>query len=82
VSVRARITSFIKNMEDIYFYWSLRRLSFAATAVTTAGTSEDEVTMLTRGPRWDDHFVPCRGWPQALIDSFAADGVPWQVWIF
>jgi hypothetical protein len=81
VSVRARITDFIKNIESTDFYWELRRLSFAAAAVTTAGTSEDEVTMLMRGPRWEDHFVPCRKWSQELIDSFAADGVPWQVWI-
>ncbi|PQE27374.1 heterokaryon incompatibility HET-6 protein [Rutstroemia sp. NJR-2017a WRK4] len=81
VSVRARKKSIIENIEDTYFYRSLRELSFAVAAAATAGISEDEVTMLTREPRWEDDFIPCRDWPQDLIDSFAADGTPWQVCI-
>jgi hypothetical protein len=78
VSVRARIKSFVESLQNTQFYWWLRRLSFTVAA---AETSEDEATILTREPRWEDHFIPCREWPQELIDSFAADGETWQVWI-
>lgn len=73
VSVRAKISDCVENMNSVFLYRALRRLGYGST------TGEDEVTMVLRGPQWDDHFGPVRPWPGVLTDSFAADGVPWQV---
>jgi Heterokaryon incompatibility protein (HET) len=70
VHVRASVDGLSKYLRETGFYLTLSRLSFARDLV-----SEDEKEMFTRGPQWEDHFVPYRPWPQCLVDEFALDGL-------
>ncbi|KAK3312730.1 heterokaryon incompatibility protein-domain-containing protein [Apodospora peruviana] len=81
VSLRASIQRLTEVMEGTYFYHALRSLRFATAAARVRGElpNEDELTMLMRGPRPEDYLVPLRHWPPAVVESFAADGVPWEV---
>ncbi|KAM7195147.1 heterokaryon incompatibility HET-6 protein [Rhypophila sp. PSN 637] len=79
VSIRADIDQVIRELKRTSFYQALAFIKSRTDGIGAAGTSEDEATMLKRGPQFSDHLVPIRHWPSSLVDSFAADGVPWQV---
>ncbi|KAM7216780.1 heterokaryon incompatibility HET-6 protein [Rhypophila decipiens] len=79
ISIRARICEVISRIEFAPFYSALSFIKWGTADIVGAGTGEDEATMLKREPQFSDHFVPIRRWPSSLVDSFAVDGVPWQV---
>ncbi|KAK3326653.1 hypothetical protein B0H66DRAFT_637894 [Apodospora peruviana] len=81
VTVRASIRRLMDLMYDTHFYCAVGYLSFATAAARARGKVPDayELMMLTRDPRPEDYLVPYRPWPPSVVDSFAADGVPWEV---
>ena len=82
VAVRVQVSALAKHMKGSLFCRQLSSLSSVAGAAAATGScSEDETTMLQRGPRVDDYFVALREWPKELVDAFSADGDFWQVHI-
>lgn len=69
ILVRTRLDDLKKHLRQTTLYKTLCQLS-----PCTRLTSEDEVTMLTRGPKFEDHFLACWDWPQLFIDGFQVDG--------
>ncbi|KAK4207163.1 heterokaryon incompatibility HET-6 protein [Rhypophila decipiens] len=79
IFIRAELDRVIRELKRTSFYEVLAFIKSRIDGIGAAGTGEDEATMLKRGPQFGDHCVPIRRWPSSLVDSFAADGVPWQV---
>lgn len=67
--VRAKVARLKRWARRTEVYQTLSRLSPCRRL-----TGEDEVTMLLRGPKSEDHFISCWDIPQIFIDELQIDG--------